>query len=105
MGQDAPKGASKSDALSEVLSAEQVTRLEKHWITNAEEFLAAVATEEGNSGVQELLGVTEQELAASTRELAARLPANTVQRLRNSTPGGPLGAILPEKHDEGRNQE
>lgn len=104
MGRDAPKNPSDSAALSEVCSAEQVARLREHWITNGEEFLAAVSTEDGKSGVQRLLGIDEEELASVTRELAARLPATTVERLRSSAPGGPLGAILPEDTESGGGQ-
>jgi hypothetical protein len=85
--------------LAAVFSAEQIDLLKAQWIASAEEFIAVVATDEGRAGIRALLHLTDEQLDACTQELASQLPAEVVEALRRSSPGGQLGLLLPEQTD------
>ena len=91
---DNPSGAS---AFDEVLTAEQIAHLKEHWIETVEQFLSAVATEEGKVGVRNLLALDESQLDDCVKRLAEKLPPDVVEQLQSTKPGGELGANLPQQ--------
>ena len=96
MTDDAADNPSGSPALAGVLTAEQIARLKEHWIETPEQFLSAVATEEGRAGMCRLLAMDERRLDGCVKQLAERLDPGVVEQLRSTRPGGELGAILSE---------
>ena len=83
-------------ALADALTTEQIDRLKEHWIETPEQFLAAVATEEGKAGMCRLLALDGAQLDACSKELSKGLPPGALERLQSTRPGGELGAMLPE---------
>ena len=89
--------SSGSSAFADVLTAEQIARLKEHWIETVEQFLSAVATQEGKGGMCRLLAIDEAQLESCVTYLSRGLSPEVVERLQSTTPGGELGANLPQQ--------
>jgi len=85
------------------LTAEQIARLAARWIETPEQFLSAVATDEGKAGMCRLLVLDESGLASCVKQLAEGLSPDVVEQMLSTQPGGELGVILPDgdRQDEG----
>jgi len=103
MPDDAIDNSSGPSVFTGVLTAEQIARLAEHWIETPEQFLSAVATEEGKAGMCRLLALEASQLEDCRERLAERLAPDVVERLQSTQPGGKLGVIMPngDGHDEG----
>ena len=88
---------SGSSVLADVLSSEQIARLKEHWIETPDQFIAAVATEEGKAGMCRLLALDELQLKACVKRFVKGFSPDVVKRLQSTRPGGELGAILPKQ--------
>lgn len=103
MTSDGTNNSSGSSVFTGILTAEQIARLAEHWIETPEQFLSAVATEEGKAGMCRLLALDASQLEDCRERLAEQLAPDVVERLQSTQPGGKLGVILPDGdgQDEG----
>ena len=97
--------SSGESAFSEVLTAEQIARLKEHWIETIEQFLSAVATEEGRVGVCRLLALDGSQLEDCVKRFTEKLPPDVAEQLRSTRPGGQLGANLPQQDADQNDDE
>ena len=81
--------------LADALTSEQIAHLKEHWIETPEQFLSAVATEEGKAGMCRLLVLDGSQLEERAKQLAKGLSPEALERLQSTQPGGELGVILP----------
>lgn len=100
MTSDFVNNSAGSSALEGLLTAEQIARLKEHWIETPEQFLSAVATEEGQAGMCRLLTLDESQMESCVKRLAEGLPPDVVERLQSTQPGGELGVILPKNESQ-----
>ena len=97
MNNDFVDNSSGASVFAGVLTAGQITHLKEHWIETAEQFISAVATDEGKVGMCRLLTLDGPGLEACVTRLAEKLPPDVVEKLQSTKPGGYLGANLPQQ--------
>lgn len=97
--------SSGASVFGEVLTGEQIARLKEYWIETIEQFLSAVATEEGKVGMRCLLALDESQLEDCIKRFAEKLPPDVVEKLQSTKPGGQLGANLPQQSTDQNDAE
>jgi hypothetical protein len=79
------------------LPPESVATLRKQWIETAEQVLAICSTAKGRAGLQHLLGLDEEGLAAFLSNLRGAVGEEVASRLSRPSAGGASGAVLTDE--------
>ncbi len=82
------------------LTQYHVNQLHDQWITTVEGFLGLTATPEGRSGLNQLLGVSQEQMEELVGEAVVVVGPDAVERLTTPRPGGPTGAVLEDNQKE-----
>lgn len=75
--------------------------LTSRWIETVEQVVSISSTPEGREGLKVLLGFEDAAMDSFLGVLRSVLNPGEVERLGDSTPGGPCGALLPPPVEDG----